>query len=102
MAELCSVACETLRVMQSFLPPLLTCLLYYSEVLKLMAAGQECALRAVIEAQGGSVMQEAAAAHPESASLKENAEAVAPLLAKLGLSQGSQSQGSGCSMGADL
>lgn len=68
-----------------------------------MAAGQECALRAVIEAQGGSVMQKAAAAHPESASLKENAAAVAPLLAKLRLSQGSQaSQGSGCSMGADL
>ena len=102
MAKLCSVACETLRVLRpSFLPCLLAC--YYSEVLRLMAAGQECALRAVIEAQGGSVMQKAAAAHPESASLKENAAAVAPLLAKLRLSQGSQaSQGSGCSMGADL
>ena len=65
-----------------------------------MAVGHERSLRAVIEAQGGSAMQKAAAAHPESALLKENAAAVAPLLAKLGLSQGSQ--GSGCSMGADL
>ena len=54
-----------------------------------MAVGHERSLRAVIEAQGGSAMQKAAAAHPESASLKENAAAVAPLLAKLGLSQGS-------------
>ena len=102
MAKLCS---ERVRRSAFFvLPSSLAYLLAdYSEVLRLMAAGQECALRAVIEAQGGSVMQKAAAAHPESASLKENAAAVAPLLAKLRLSQGSQaSQGSGCSMGADL
>ena len=102
MAKLCS---ERVRRSAFFVLPssLAYLLAYYSEVLRLMAAGQECALRAVIEAQGGSVMQKAAAAHPDSASLKENAAAVAPLLAKLRLSQGSQaSQGSGCSMGADL